>query len=193
MGRMPRALDGSGGVYHVYNRGNNRSFIFNQEEDVCAFRNIILRYKREMRFKLFHHVIMGNHFHLIICPDDPFSLSEIMQRILPAYTRHYKKRHGFAGQLWQGRFKSKIIDDDGYLLTCGIYVELNPLRTATAEEPERYRWSSYRYYAYGENDGLTDADPFYETLGGNDAERRIAYRAMTKMWRYMGKPVPASP
>jgi putative transposase len=103
-------------------------------------------------------------------------LSEIMKVINLAYARHYKHRYCHIGHFWQDRYKSIIVSKDDYLLACGSYVELNPVRAKMVEDPKDYRWSSYLAYAYGKRDALVDEHPVYLQLSGDETERRKRYR-----------------
>jgi len=103
-------------------------------------------------------------------------LSEIMKGINLVYARHYKRKYSHTGHFWQDRYKSIIISKDRYLLACGSYVELNPVRAKMVEDPKDYRWSSYRAYAYGRRDVLLDKHPVYLQLSKEEGERRKKYR-----------------
>ena len=126
---------------------------------------------------------MTNHVHMVMKPGANSSLSNIMKTINQAFSLHRKRTYGFRGQLWQGRFKSTIIKDESYLLTCGIYIELNPVRASMVSEPDQYEGSSYKAYAYGKPDDLVTPSPAYASIGLTDEERRRTYRVLTKMWK----------
>lgn len=166
--------------FHILNRGNNRQTVFREGEDFAYFIELLKRYKKELKFKLYHFCLMPNHAHFIIEPTIEGSLSKIMLRITLAYTWHFNKKYGGVGHVWQGRFKSSLIDEERYFIWCGLYVELNPVRARLAEKPENWRWSSYRFYASGEMnslmDKLIDVDPYYLELGDDLQERRKKYR-----------------
>ena len=80
------------------------------------------------------------------------------------------------GRFWQGRFYSKTVEDDKYLLTAGLYIERNPVKAGLVKDPAEYEWSSYKVYAYGTKDCLVDLDPHYLSLGNTQEERQRAYR-----------------
>jgi len=120
-------------VYHVLTRGNNRQGVFEDEEDFRKYLDMLLRYKEKYQFKMYHYVLMTNHVHLVIEPSESGgSLSEIMKGINLAYAQHFKRRYNHTGHFWQDRYKSIIISKDEYLLACGSYVELNPVRVLAA-------------------------------------------------------------
>jgi putative transposase len=176
---MPRTarIAPQGHVYHVLTRGNNRQNVFEDNEDFKKYLDLLFLYKGKYHFKLYHYVIMTNHVHLIIEPTGGGGyLSEIMKGINLAYARHYKRKYSHTGHFWQDRYKSIIISKDEYLLACGSYVELNPVRAKMVETPEDYTWSSYRVYAHGESYALIDEDPVYLNLSGEEKVRREKYR-----------------
>jgi len=162
-------------------RGNNRQNVFEENEDFRQYLDILLRYKEKYHFKLYHYVMMDNHVHLVIEPSNGGgTLSEIMKGINLSYVQHYKRKYSHIGHFWQDRYKSIIVSKDLYLLACGSYVELNPVRAKRVEDPKDYRWSSYRVYAYGKRDFLVDEHPIYSQLSEDEVERRKKYRQFVK-------------
>ena len=105
---------------------------------------------------------------------------KIMKGINLAYAQHYKRRYSHTGHFWQDRYKSIIISKDEYLLACGSYVELNPVRAKIVEDPKDYIWSSYRVYAYGKKDVIVDEHPVYLQLSENEGGRRRKYREFVR-------------
>jgi len=164
------------GVFHILTRGNNRQEVFHDAADFRRYIDFLKDYKQEHKFLLYHWCLMPNHVHLIIEITFKTDLAKLMKQINLAYLYHYKKRYFYSGHLWQGRYKSLIIDKDEYLITCGRYIELNPVRAKLAKDPKDYKWSSYNIYAYGKKDDITDIDPLYSGLGKNDKERQKNYR-----------------
>ncbi len=168
-------------VYHVLTRGNNRQDVFEDEEDFRKYLELLLRYKEKYKLKLYHYVLMTNHVHLVIEPSESGgSLSEIIKGINLAYAQHYKRKYSHTGHLWQDRYKSIIISKDEYLLACGSYVELNPVRAKMVEAPREYRWSSYRTYAHGRKDMLVDEHPVYLQLSEDEGERKNKYKEFVR-------------
>lgn len=163
-------------VYHVLTRGNNRQNIFKDEEDFGKYIEILKKYKERYQYKLYHYVLMTNHVHLVMeATEEGGELSQIMKGINLSYAQHYKNRYKHTGHFWQDRFKSILISKDEYLLACGSYVELNPVRARMVGDPKEYRWSSYRANAYGYKDALLDEHVIYSKLF-QDQEVRKAYR-----------------
>jgi putative transposase len=176
---MPRIarIAPKGHVYHVLTRGNNRQYVFNEYHDYERYLDLLWRYKREHDFRLYHYVLMGNHVHLVLeMTEQGGSLADIMKGLNLSYAQYYKSRYSHVGHFWQDRYKSIIISKDKYLLACGSYVELNPVRAKIVEDPKEYRWSSYNVYAYGQKNPVVEEHPIYLQLSENEAERRKKYR-----------------
>ena len=176
MPRPPRiSLEGL--VYHIINRGNNRQDVFKDEEDFSTYLKTLKKFKERYFFKLYAYCLMSNYVHLIIEPTKPNTLSKIIQSVTLSHIRLYHAKYKSSGHLWQGRFKNAIIQTDEYLLECIKYIELNPVRANMVVKPEDYRWSSFRFHGFGENeDKLLDIDPMYLSLANTDKERQKAYR-----------------
>jgi len=180
---MPRAarIAPADYIYHVLMRGNNRQDIFKDEKDYEKFIGTIKKYKERFDFKLYHYVFMRNHVHLVIEPAEKGgSLAQIMKGINLSYAQSFKGKYRHFGHFWQDRYKSILISNDEYLLACGSYVELNPVRAGVVEDPQDYKWSSYSAYAHGKNDKLIDEHPIYKNLSEDKTERRKKYREFVK-------------
>ncbi len=178
MPRAKRVLDPTGGVYHVTCRGNDRQQVFFDDEDRSIYCWLLKEIKERTSFLLFHYCLMDNHVHLLISPSNNATLSEIMKSINQRYTWHFKKKYGHVGHLWQQRFWSRLIEDDAYLLVCGLYIELNPVRAGLAADPAGHVWSSYRAYSEGAENALVDTDPLYASLGRVPGGAMAAYRQL---------------
>lgn len=163
---MPRPLRPirDGLVYHVINRGNNRQTVFRKPADFQAFLDALAELKERKPFKLYGYCLLGNHFHLLMRPRGE-SISRIMQSLLVSHTQRFHQHHRSGGHVWQGRFKSPVIQDDEHLLTVLRYIEANPLRARIVKRAEDYPWSSYRVHGLGEPSELVDPVASYEQLG----------------------------
>jgi putative transposase len=168
-------------VYHILTRGNNRQDVFKDNRDYQKYMEILQRYKEQYKFKLYHYVLMRNHVHLVLeTTDKSGSLSEIMKGINLSYVQYYKIRYKHLGHFWQDRYKSILISKDDYLLACGSYVELNPVRARIVKDPKDYMWSSYNSYAHGIGDKITDDHPIYRSIASEERDRRNGYREFVK-------------
>lgn len=133
--------------------------------------------KLREKSSLCHYTLMPNHVHMIIKPNRP-SLAGFMKSLQGRYAVYYCKKYHTAGSIWQGHPKALLIDNDAYLVACGNYIEMNPVRAGLVSDPRDWPYSSYRHYAYGEMDDLIDDDPLYSILGKNSDERQRRYRLM---------------
>ncbi|HZX36307.1 MAG TPA: transposase [Thermodesulfobacteriota bacterium] len=168
-------------IYHVLTRGNNRQDIFKDESDYRKYIGIIRKYKERYGFSLYHYVLMRNHVHLVLeTSSGGGSLAATMKGINLSYAQYYKAKYGHIGHFWQDRFKSILVSRDEYLLACGSYVELNPVRAGVVKDPKDYQWSSYGVYAFGKDDGVTDRHSIYERWSKDEANLRLRYREFVK-------------
>lgn len=127
---MPRIARGlvDGFVYHVLNRGNGGQKVFHKDQDYEAFIDLMKKAKARYAIKIFAYCLMPNHFHMVVVPIQAEELNKGMQWLMTSHVRRYHRRYGTSGHIWQGRFKSFIIQEDNHLLTVLRYVEGNPVR-----------------------------------------------------------------
>ena len=179
MARLPR-LTVPGYPYHIIQRGNNRQPIFATTAD----RELLLDLLREgaVRFEVALHayVLMDNHFHLLATPQSTQSLPHMMQAVGRRYVRHFNDTQGRSGTLWDGRYKSALIQPDRYLLACMVYMDLNPVRSGVADQAQDYRWSSHAHYAGLRTDSLLTPHRLIWELGNTPFARESAYRDMVQ-------------
>ena len=175
MPRPPRPL-GDRLVYHVINRGNNRAPVFHKDGDYAAFLDALRDLKRARPFELYGYCLMPNHVHLLLRTRD-VPISRLMQSLLVSHTQRYHRVQGSSGHVWQGRFKSPVIQDDDHLLTVLRYVEANPLRARMVERADAYPWSSFAERATARGAGLLDPTPAFDALGATPAARRRRWAA----------------
>lgn len=174
---MPRTrrLIPTEAALHIMTRGNNKQFIFNNNDDKQRYYYLLKKLKEENNITIFNYCFMNNHSHLIVWLNDNSRISRFMKQLNLAYFSYYKNKYGYSGHLWQGRFKSNIIDTDCYLLQCGKYIELNPVRAGIVNFPEQYKFSSYRCYAKAESDPIVSFNPAYLGLSDYPEKRRKQY------------------
>lgn len=177
MPRNKRFIPLSDAALHIMSRGNNRYPLFSDNEDKTYYLNTLRELKVENKIDIFHYCLMDNHVHLVVWLRPRHTLSKCIKQLNLKYFYYYKKTYGFTGCLWQRRFKSNLIDTDRYLLQCGKYIELNPVRAQIVSTPEEYRFSSYRHYAYGFPDTLVTPSPTYLGLSVSEENRRKEYIA----------------
>ena len=132
-----------GACYHINTRGNQRQRVFKVVSDYEKYMAQLRRFKKKYKFKLHGYCLMPNHVHLVGETEQKENLAKFMHGLTRSYAIYFNGTYQKVGHLWQGRFKSKIIIKDIYLLNCINYIELNPVRAGIVASPEAYRWSSY--------------------------------------------------
>jgi putative transposase len=179
MPRQPR-LHISGIPLHVIQRGVNRCAIFVDDVDRYHYYRLLCDATVECRIAVHAYVFMGNHVHLLLTPSNIDALSRAMRKVGHCYVQAFNHRHGRSGPLWQGRFKSCLVDSERYLMAVYRYIELNPVRAALAERPEQHRWSSIHANLGLIADPLVTPHARFLALGPNRAARAAAYGELLK-------------
>ena len=160
---------------HAICRGNNRQNIFHSDNDKLKYYTLLRQLKEENKVTIFHYCLMDNHLHLILYLKPESTLSKFMKQVNLTYFHYYRKAYGYFGHFWQDRFKSNIIEMDSYLLQCGKYIELNPVRAGITSHPAEYRFSSYSFYAKHQKDTLLTPSPAYLALSDSGIVREKQY------------------
>lgn len=164
------------GIYHVFNRGNNKMSLFNGVEDYDYFRNLLRLALVVYEAKLYHYCLMSNHFHLLIQIQHADDLGKIMHEIQLKYARYFKKRNHSVGHVFQERFRSPRIPEESYYLQCGRYIERNPVHAGLVQQAEDYPYSSAAHYVLGKKDDLITPNLYYMAMGNTPEERQIRYK-----------------
>ena len=175
MPRLPR-LELPDVPLHVTQRGINKGAIFLDADDHYHFRRLLRRAFRDHGFALHAFVLMDNPFHLLVTPDAVGTLSRAMGRVGQSYVQAFNLRHRRCGALWQGRFRSCLVQSERYLLTVMRYIELNPVRAAMVQAPQDHRWSSVHTHLALARDPLITPHPLYLAMGSDPMERACAYQ-----------------
>lgn len=144
MARRSRKKSNSG-IFHVMLRGINRQTIFEDDEDRERFLDTIKRYKQISKFEIYGYCLMSNHVHLLIKEAEE-DISTVIKRISSSYVYWYNWKYSRSGHLFQERYKSEAVENDGYLLTVLRYVHQNPVKAGLVKNTQEYKWSSYSEY-----------------------------------------------
>lgn len=177
MSRLPR-LYIPGMPQLILQRGNNRNPVFMDETDCEQYRLHLRDAVRESGVALHAYVLMPEHVHLLITPPDEFAAGKLMQRLGRRYVRWFNDRHFRSGTLWEGRYRSTVLEPDKWLLAASRYIELNPVRAGQLSHAEHYLWSSCRHHLGLSPDPLITDHSLYWGLGNTPFERQAAYRAL---------------
>lgn len=177
MARLPRLVLPNQPL-HIMHRGNNRQNIFENEEDMARILNDIAESLAKADCQLHAYVIMTNHLHLLLTPKDKHELAVFMQSMANRYVRYFNVSRQRTGTIWEGRFKSCLIDSDNYLFALYKYIEMNPVKAEMVKAIQEYPWSSYHHNALGEQDQLITEHPLYLALAASKEERANHYKLM---------------
>ena len=177
---MPRRarLRLAGVPLHLIQRGNNRSACFFAVEDYSLYLLHLGELSRKFGCLVHAYVLMTNHVHLLLTPQEADSASLTMKHLGQRYVQYVNRTYHRSGTLWEGRFKSCLSQNESYVLACYRYIELNPVRAGMCAHPGDYRWSSYAANAGGKPDALVAAHDEYRRLGPTGEARRDAYRRL---------------
>ena len=180
MPRKPRMYM-AGMPCHVVQRGNNRDATFYSDDDYQFYLACLEDGIKRYRVAVHAFVLMTNHVHLLMTPNDSEGVSRLMQSIGRRYVQYVNKTYQRTGTLWESRHKASLVQEEQYLLKCYRYIELNPVRAGIVVHPADYRWSSFRGNANGHKMNVLSPHPAYIALGSSDEYRQTAYR---ELFRY---------
>ena len=178
MARLPR-LTVPGYPHHIIQRGNNRQAIFSSTADYQMLLALIDENAHKFGVALHAYVLMDNHFHLLATPSTAEGLPLMMQAVGRRYVRYFNDRQGRSGTLWEGRYRSTLIDTERYLLACMAYIDLNPVRAGLVSDPRDYPWSSHGHHVGLRPDRLITPHPLFWALGNTPFAREAAYAELT--------------
>lgn len=174
MARLPR-LTVPGYPHHIIQRGNNRQAIFAERADYEQLLALIEEHAKCFGVAVHAYVLMSNHFHLLATPEDAAGIPQMMQAVGRQYVRYFNRRQARTGTLWEGRYRSTLIQAERYLLACMVYIDLNPVRAGMVADPADYPWSSHAHYIGRRVDRLVTPHPMYWALGNTPFARDAAY------------------
>lgn len=177
MPRRPR-LRVAGVPVHVIQRGNNRQACFFADDDYQFFLDCLAKVAKRFRCALHAYVLMTNHFHLLLTSDLEAGPSLLMKFLGQRYVQYVNRTYRRSGSLWEGRFRSSLVQTERYLLGCYRYIEMNPVRASMVKHPIEYPWSSHAANAQEKAVAWITPHPEYLALGLDDEKRREAYRGL---------------
>ncbi len=179
MARLPR-LTLPDYPHHIIQRGNNRQSIFIDQRDFERMLVLLAEQARQFGVALHAYVLMDNHFHLLATPATAEALPKMMQAVGRSYVRYFNQRHGRSGTLWEGRYRSTLIESERYLLACMVYMDLNPVRAGVVGQAADWFWSSHNHYTGLRQDKLLTPHALYWMLGNTPFAREAAYRDLVQ-------------
>lgn len=174
MARLPRLVLANH-AHHVIQAGNDSQLIFREPDDYQRFLFWLKESAREFKVAIHAYVLMANHFHLLASPSTAQGLAQMMQRVGRYYVPWYNAKYSRSGSLFQGRFKTSLIDPERYFMLCSRYIESNPVRSQLVSDAREYPWSSFAHHAGVRPDPLIVDHALYWALGNTPFQREAAY------------------
>jgi putative transposase len=163
---------------HITQRGNNRQTCFYGDSDFLVYLDLLRIAAQQASCHVHAYALMSNHVHLLISPDAEHGPATLMKSLGERYVQYVNRRHKRTGTLWEGRYRSCLVECERYLMICQRYIELNPVRAQMVKHPADYRWSSYRHNAGSEKSELITPHSLYCRLGNDPRACHEAYRAL---------------
>ena len=179
MARLPR-LTLPGYPHHVIQRGNNRQAIFKTAADYQHIMGLLDENAKKFAVDIHAYVLMTNHFHLLATPQTDTGLPQMMQAVGRSYVRYFNDLHARTGSLWEGRYRSTLIQTDRYLLACMVYIDLNPVRAGLTGSALDYPWSSHGFYVGVRSDKLLTPHALFWDLANTPFGREAAYADLVR-------------
>jgi putative transposase len=177
MARHPRLVV-PGVALHIVQRGVDRRDCFAHESDYLVYLSNLAELVRHKGCALHAYCLMTNHVHLLLTPPDAPSCATLMRDLGQRYVAYFNKRHGRTGTLWEGRFRSCLVDSSRYVIACYRYIESNPLRAGMVASSHQYQWSSYASNTGARIDASLTSHPEYLALGDDAVSRFRAYAGL---------------
>ncbi|MEW6358355.1 MAG: transposase [Planctomycetota bacterium] len=169
----PLRLSYANALHHVTLRCNNREFLF-ADPSFALFLELLQKARGRFRLSLYNYCLMTNHVHLLLETPAADTLSKAMHWIANTFSRQFNKAAGRRGHLWEGRFRSTIVEAESYFFRCMAYLDLNPVRAGMAATPLDYRWSGHRAIR-DESAAELDLHALYLESGADSASRYDSY------------------
>ncbi len=179
MARLAR-LTLAGHPHHVIQRGNNRQQIFATVADYQFLLGLLEENAKKFEVDVHAYVLMTNHFHLLATPRTDTGLPLLMQAVGRSYVRYFNDLQSRTGSLWEGRYRSTLIETDRYLLACMAYIDLNPVRAGMVAEASDYAWSSHGFYVGARSDKLITPHALFWDLANTPFGREAAYADLVR-------------
>jgi putative transposase len=185
MARLPRLVVPHQ-AHHVIQRGNDHQPIFREPEDYQRFLGWLRESAKVYRVAIHAYVLLPDSLQLLATPADEDGLAQAMQRVGRYYVPWFNGKYGRSGSLFQGRYKTSVIDAPSYLMQCSQYIESAPLRAQLAADALAYPWSSCAHHAGVRPDPVVTDHALYWALGNTPFQREAAYKELA------GRPLTAA-
>lgn len=179
MARLAR-LTLPGQVHHVMHRGNNRQTIMLDDVDRQTLLDLLNARATALKVAVHAYVLMPDHFQLLCTPSTADGVPRLLQGVGRDYVRAFNRRHGRSGTLWEGRYRSTLVQAERHLLPCMVFIDLDPVREGLCAEAAQYAWSSHRHHAGLEQNRSLTPHAVYWALGNTPFAREAAYADLVR-------------
>ncbi|HMN92603.1 MAG TPA: transposase [Hydrogenophaga sp.] len=179
MARLPR-LTVAGLPHHVIQRGNNGQAVFVDDTDRELMLSLMADYARQFQVAIHAYLLLDNRVQLLLTPAKTDGLAGFMQAVGRRYVRLFNDRHARTGTLWEGRYRSTVLEPESHLLPCMVHMDLGPVRAGLVDRAEHYPWSSHRHHIGQAPDRLITPHPLWWTLGNTPFAREMAYAELVR-------------
>lgn len=163
---------------HVVQRGHDRRDCFRHQTDYLVYLSNLRDLSTKTGCALHAYCLMTNHVHLLLTPSSPQACALLMRNLGQRYVQYFNRRYERRGTLWEGRFRSCLVDTAQYVLACYRYIELNPVRAGMVPSPSAYCWSSYKGNAGETASRLVTPHAEYLALAEDETSRHAAYQGL---------------
>ena len=163
---------------HIVQRGHSREPVFFEDEDYATYVHWLKEGSNKYHVAIHAFVLMTNHIHLLVMPEQGHDISLLMQYVGRRYVPYINHKYGKSGSIWEGRYKSSLVQEDDYFLIVMRYIELNPVRAGMVELPGHYRWSSFCHNAGIRTMNFLSPHAIYQALGTCEEARQEAYQLL---------------
>jgi putative transposase len=177
MARHPRLIF-PGVALHIIQRGNNRNACFIAESDYLTYLAYLRHLSAKYQCEVHAYCLMTNHVHMLLTPSESQACAPLMRDLGRCYVRYFNRRHERSGTLWEGRFRSCIVESAEYVIACYRYIELNPVRAGMVSHPSAYPWSSHAANSGMGVDPMVKPHCEFLALACNTVSPHVAYRGL---------------
>ncbi|MBC3871074.1 transposase [Undibacterium oligocarboniphilum] len=177
MARLPRLVIPQM-LHHLVQRTHEGTQLFRDSEDYTMFLGWLTQGAKQFHIAIHAYVLMPEHLHLLVTPEDAEGLSKLLQWLGRYYVPYFNRKYRRSGSLWQGRYKATVLEAQAFFLPCSLYVESHPLRAGLVADLLDYPWSSYQHHIGLRADPLVSDHPIFWALGNTPFQREANYKEM---------------
>ncbi len=179
MARLAR-LSLPGQAHLVTHRGNNQQAVVLDDVDRQALLDLLGEQSARQGVALHAYAILASSLHLLLTPSTVEGLPAMMQAVGRGYVRGFNSRHGRSGTLWEGRYRSTVVQPGKPVLECMGFVDRAAISEGLSADPQSFAWSSHRHYTGQIVDRRISAHPAYWSLGNTPFAREAAYAELVR-------------